>query len=471
MIVSHGRPFRLTESDSDDVAKEKVKAFLEKNQMVCEEALESAPSYLVSVYAYVLLCFYNVALTFLFPVVVLSLMLKFGFKRSLSGIGDRLGLSKPSVHGKKRSWFHAASLGEWQALKPLMAGFDDASVLITTSSPEARDLIRSEKPGADVFLMPMDVLWIIRPWIKRWTPEALYIVETELWPNMIETCSKRYIPIFVVNGRLSQKSVAGWRRAGALMTRMLRRVSRFYVRTQEDADRFALLGAPRHRIEITGNLKVDQLRTVSTSDKASIRRGLFGDTNGVIVVAGSTWTGEEKMVLDAFKKAAPSSMRLIIAPRRKDRFNEVDALLRKEGVSFDRWSKIKAAGSWTSPILLVDTLGDLKKMYEAADLAFVGGTLVKRGGQNPLEAAACGVPVVFGPSMENFAEEARTLVACGAAVQKETTVDVVEAIVQLLNDPERRHLMGGKAIDAVKRSQGVAEKILSSLKDEMSIHK
>jgi lysophospholipid acyltransferase (LPLAT)-like uncharacterized protein len=121
MIVSHGRPFRLTESDSDDVAKEKVKAFLEKNQMVCEEALESAPSYLVSVYAYVLLCFYNVALTFLFPVVVLSLMLKFGFKRSLSGIGDRLGLSKPSVHGKKRSWFHAASLGEWQALKPLMA--------------------------------------------------------------------------------------------------------------------------------------------------------------------------------------------------------------------------------------------------------------------------------------------------------------------------------------------------------------
>jgi 3-deoxy-D-manno-octulosonic-acid transferase len=472
MIVSHGRPFVLKEKTSEEKAKEKVRALLDKNEEACIGALAQTPSYGQSLLAVELLGLYNVFLHAMFPLWMSVLVLKYGFKRSFLGMGERLGLSHPSRPSERRVWFHAASLGEWQALKPLLTKMAPTKeILITTSSPEARDLIRNERPDDAVHLVPSDLPWIVGPWIRRWAPEAVFIVETELWPNLMEACYKAFIPIFVVNGRISNKSVRGWSRARPLMSRLLRHVSWFYVRTDEDAARFKSLGAPSERVQVTGNLKVDNLIVLSPADKKETRRRLWGSAPGTVIVAGSTWGDEEDLILNILEQPGCEHVRLVIAPRRAERFDSVAKLIEGKSISFDRWSKIRDDHSWTSRVLLVDTLGDLKKMYEAGDVAFIGGSFVKKGGQNPLEAASPGNPLVFGASMENFASEARHLVAGGGAFQGENAVEILSSLAKLARDAALRRHMGEKAAHVVESGQGVANRIYESIREQMEILK
>jgi 3-deoxy-D-manno-octulosonic-acid transferase len=232
------------------------------------------------------------------------------------------------------------------------------------------------------------------------------------------------------------------------MQRLLRRVSMFYVRTPADAENFKTLGAPVERVQEMGNLKIDNLHVISNDEKRARRTELWGNVSGPVIVAGSTWGVEEKTLLDV------RGARLVIAPRRPERFDEVARLLESSGRSFSRWSKIKGA-AWTTDILLVDTLGDLGRMYQAADVAFIGGSLEPRGGQNPLEAAAARVPSVFGPSMHNFKWEAAALVRSGAAVQ---SADAVASLNDLIQNESRRRTMGDAAARFVEQNQGVAKK-------------
>ncbi len=472
IVVSHGQPFTLSEKVDDETAKAMVQALLHKNREACERALAEAPGYWQSLRASALMLIYNIMMIVLLPVWVPMLFAKHGFKRSAAGLGERLGRSKPERPSENRLWFHAASMGEWQALRPLfdrMSGAGDA--LITTSAPEVREQIRAERPGVDVYLVPADVRWIVKPWIKRWNPTALIVVETELWPNLVEACYAQYVPIFIVNGRLSARSVKGWRRASSLIRRLLRRISIFYVRTEDDAAHFRDLGAPAERIVVTGNLKVDNLNVLEPTQKSDVRRRLWGETTDVVITAGSTWDTEEEMILNVLNRTGSEKTRLVIAPRRASRFDAVAQLLEKKGIPFERWSKIRDTGRWSEQVLLVDTLGDLKKMYEASDIAFIGGSFVPRGGQNPLEAAACGIPLVFGASMENFSAEAESLVEQGAALQARSADEIVNSLTQLAAEVSRRKVMGSAAAHAVRNSQGVADRIAVALQEQMEILK
>lgn len=474
IIVSHGKPFLLHEDVPEEEAKEKVRTLLDGNEEVCVQALETAPSYIESFSALVLIGIYNVLLHLLAPIWLPIIFLRYGFKRSMAGMSERLGFAKPGSQAEKRFWFHAASLGEWQALAPFLEQMkkkEKGAYLVTTSAPEARDLIRREHPELTVHLLPMDLPWIIGPWISRWQPQAIFVMETELWPNLIEAAYRKYIPLFVINGRLSEKGLRGWAWARPLGRRLMRRVSHFFVRTETDARCYKLLGAPEGRVSVVGNLKVDNLRVLSPEEKTAARRKLWEDVSGTIVVAGSTWGEEEKLVLKLLAQPGCEKIRLVIAPRRRERFEEVAGLLQSQNFSFDRWSKIKDTGLWKSQILLVDTLGDLKRMYEAADIAFIGGSFEKRGGQNPLEAAAAGNALVFGASMGNFEKEADQLVRAEAAFQERDEIGLLSALQKLVTDVLMRRRMGEEASRVVLDSQGVAARVLSALQEKMEILK
>jgi 3-deoxy-D-manno-octulosonic-acid transferase len=274
---------------------------------------------------------------------------------------------------------------------------------------------------------------------------------------------RKNIPVFLVNGRLSARSAGRWKFFKPLAQSMLGEISGLFVRSELDGRRFFQLGAPVSRIRVTGNTKYDNLPVNSGDASQSARSTLFGKSDGLYVIAGSTWPGEETVFLRLLADASPVRFRLIVAPRRANRFDEVAGLLQKGAASWSRWSEVKKGAAWTTDILLVDTIGDLKNLYAASDIAFVGGSLAVRGGQNPLEPAAAGIPVLFGPSMENFHEEAAELKRAGAARQARHEKDLLSDIREIASNDGTRKMMGEAAARFIRGKQGAAKRTVDGL--------
>jgi 3-deoxy-D-manno-octulosonic-acid transferase len=225
------------------------------------------------------------------------------------------------------------------------------------------------------------------------------------------------------------------------------------------------LGAHPQRVTITGNTKSDTLVVATPEEKQKRRRGIVGDFDGLVLVGGSTWGGEEKALLKLFEAKIPQTFRLVLAPRRPERFQEVEHLLKLTPHTWTKWSQIKGHKIWETDILLLDTLGDLRRIYEAADIAFIGGSLYPRGGQNPLEAAAARLPLLFGPFMDNFSQEAHDFRKRGAAHQVLHAQDLVEECAHLMKDGSLRLAMGEAAVDVVVSYQGAADRTLEGIRD------
>ena len=324
------------------------------------------------------------------------------------GLSERLGFpprrippsTKPSI------WVHAVSVGEVLALseviRQLRTDFPHHRVVVSTTTDTGQNLAKTRFGAENVFYFPFDFKICVTPYFKALRPELVVIAETEFWPNFLRAAKQHRAQIAVVNARISDRSFPGYRRWRAVLSRILSSVDIFLAQTAEDARRLKEIGAPEDRVFVAGNLKFD-VPAPAASPIVSQLRSAFHSSAGPTIVCGSTVAGEEPLLLAAFKDVLaryPGSV-MLLAPRHPERFDEVNNLLQQSGLPFHKrstWNGEQLSGG----VLVIDSIGELASLYALADIAFVGGSLVPRGGHSILEPAQHGVAILTGPHTENF---------------------------------------------------------------------
>jgi len=316
------------------------------------------------------------------------------------------------VAGKPVVWVHCVSVGETLAATRLIADLEEALpgfvVVISTTTPTGQRVAR-ERFGVDrVFFFPLDFAFAVRPYLRALQPQMLVLMESELWPRVLVECERAKVPVAVVNARVSDRSLPRYMRLRALWKPLLEKVSLLLAQSEEDARRWKLIGAPAGVVRSAGNLKFDIRAAEETPLVRLVRQYLPVDAR--VLVSGSTHEGEEELLLDCWKTLPVPQRVMILAPRHPQRAEAVLALAAARGMRAVRMSawRLDPTAIADGDVLLVDTVGELSSLYSLAKVAFVGGSLVPHGGQNPLEPARFGVPVLMGPHMENFREIVET---------------------------------------------------------------
>jgi len=387
------------------------------------------------------------------------------------GLSERLGWVPDRLReGDTRQtiWVHAVSVGEVLAasrlVNELSACAPQYRVLLSTTTRTGQRLAR-ERTGADhTFYFPLDFPWIVGRYLKRLDPVLLVLVETEFWPNLLTACRRAAIPVAVVNGRISDRSLPRYLRLRFLWKQILAGVSIVLAQSEEDAKRLKAIGAPSGRVSFGGNLKFD----VRSAEPAAITTALRDKLpSGVrVLVCGSTLEGEEEILLDAFeqlRKTIPDSV-MILAPRHPERFGKVAQLLKNRkqlSVRRSNWikrpSKIKPG-----TVILLDSIGELASVYALASVAFVGGSLIPAGGHNPLEPAQFAVPVVMGTHYANFRAIIDTLVYA-EALKLATIETLVPILENLLTDDEAANTLGVRALEVFHHQSGATGRAITAL--------
>jgi 3-deoxy-D-manno-octulosonic-acid transferase len=385
----------------------------------------------------------------------------------LANLPQRLGHYRHAAR-EHDLWIHAVSVGEAMAAKPVVdlvrARRPETSIVITTTTVTGQTQARRLFADVTITYFPFDFAFAVRRFLRHHRPRAFVTMETEIWPNTIRICREQNISMLLANGRISDRSFPRYRAVRALLAPLLRHYERILVREQTDLDRFVAMGAPAERVEVVGNVKFDYEPDDTPLEIGTMLERLIGGRP--VLILGSTMEGEPEAFLPELE-ALLSRRRafVIIAPRKPQRFEMVAGLLATSSLRFVRRSEIERAGA--ADVLLLDTLGELARLYRYATVAFIGGTLTPRGGHNPIEAAAVGVPVCFGPSMSNFREIAEQFVRNGAARQLESAAAVVAFAAELFDDAAMARELGTRARETVERNRGAsartAERILEIL--------
>lgn len=377
---------------------------------------------------------------------------------------ERFGAVSPAV-GEQVIWIHAVSVGEVQAVVPvvraLLDRYQQYSLLVTTVTPTGSAQVAGlfEDHVAHLYA-PWDLPGAVARFLDRVQPRLAIIMETELWPNLFHACSQAGIPLLLVNARLSDRSMSGYLHFRKLIGSTLSAATEILTQGGQDARRFEALGADRRKITVTGNLKFEQQLSPGLPAQAAELRREWG-TERPVWIAGSTHEGEDELVLDVFRrvrKRVPDCL-LVLVPRHPERFDAVAALTRQRGYDPVLRSTRVACTADTS-VFIGDSIGELMLFYAAADVAFVGGSLVHAGGHNLLEPAAAGIPVITGPHVYNFAEIGELLVSAGACRIVESTAELETAVLHWLQDPDARRQAGGQAREAVVMNRGALETVM-----------
>ncbi len=360
-------------------------------------------------------------------------------------------------------WIHAVSVGEVQAIEPLVRHLREAhprlALTITTSTPTGSERVKLLF-GSDVFhaYCPYDLPFAIRRFLDRVQPRMLIMVETEIWPNLLALCARRGIPTLLANGRLSMRSARGYGRLGAFSRQVFSGIGAVAAQSQADADRFVSLGVPPERVSVTGSIKFDMRIPASVQEQIQVLRRAWGDRS--VWVAASTHEGEDEQVLSAHRRVLqemPSTL-LVLVPRHPERFDKVAALVARHGFRLCRRSSEQPCGEDVQ-VFLGDTMGELPVFLGGADVAFIGGSLVKVGGHNMLEAAAQGVPVVFGPHVFNFSGIARLLRDREAGVMVEDAASLAAQVSAWLQDASERSRIGENGRQVVEENRGALQRL------------
>lgn len=390
---------------------------------------------------------------------------------------ERFGLFSPSPNLERPAiWVHAVSVGEIQAAAPLVESllrqYPDYRLVVTTTTPTG-----SERAcalfGDRVFhvYLPWDLPGCMSRFLARIRPALLLIMETELWPNMLHYSRAAGCRIMLVNARMSEPSARGYRRVHGFTRSMLQQLNVAACQTSTDGERLLTLGLPQVALALTGSIKFDLEIDEDLRCQATSLRQAFSGQGRPVVVAASTHAGEEVLILAAYRdvREALGDCLLVLVPRHPERFDDVDELCRKGGWQVVRRSAAEAPGA-DDDILLGDTMGELLLLLGTATVAVVGGSLVSRGGHNPLEAAAWGVPVVVGPHMTNFEDICQRLISAGALVQLDSPVGLASCLVELLEDPARRQSMGAAGQQVLAGNRGASNRVMALVAEQLAGH-
>jgi 3-deoxy-D-manno-octulosonic-acid transferase len=362
-------------------------------------------------------------------------------------------------------WIHAVSVGETRAAAPLIAAlrarYPAQPVLITCMTATGRaTALELYGAFAHIHYLPYDYAWAMRRFIARARPRLCVLMETELWPNLIRAASRAGVPLVLANARLSERSARGYARLSALTRESLAAFSVIAAQTDADASRLLRLGA--RRVEVTGSLKFDAVAPIAQIELGARWRHAWGAERRVLLAA-STRAGEEALILEAFMAYAPRTALLVIVPRHPQRFDEVAAMLDASGLSWQRRSAFSGELAHGVEVLLGDSLGELFAYFAAADVAFVGGSLLPFGGQNLIEACQVGCPVLVGPHTYNFAEIARGAIARGAAQRVVDADELIAAAYDLLDDAATRAAMRRAGLAFAATHRGAIDSLMALL--------
>ena len=415
------------------------------------------------------------------PIAVIRLYVRSRKERGYrEHIGERFGSvpGRPAGDRSRLIWLHAVSVGETRAAQPLiealMAAHPEAKVLVTHMTPGGR--ATSESLFGDRVLrcyVPYDFPWAVRRFLRAWRPSLGIVMETEVWPTLIDECRRANVPLVLANARMSMRSYKRADRFGRAARPVFGGFTRVLAQSPSDAERLSALGAPE--VAVLGNLKFDM-----TAPDALIERGHFwrkAFDRKHVWVAASTRDGEEPLLIEALRRVAqtdPNEGRdvlLVLVPRHPQRFDEVASLLEREGVNFVRRSQWSGGGALdaASPtgthvqVLLGDSMGELPAYYAAADVAFIGGSLMPLGGQNLIEACTVGTPVVFGEHMFNFTQASNDALAAGAAIQVHNQTELADALTRFFTDEARQVTMSGAASAFAARHRGATRRTVAVL--------
>lgn len=397
----------------------------------------------------------------------------------LGSLGQRFGFLPISVNIDREPsiWIHAVSVGEVLTTRALVGELrtrhPGLRMFLSTTTLTGQQVARARLSEADaIFYFPFDLPWVIRRLLDILQPRLFVMMETEIWPNLLRACRRRGIRTALVNGRISSRSYPRYRLLRPFFRRVLDDLDRCCMQSEESARRILALGADPARVVVTGSLKFDALDWPPPGSHAQGRdrvlRYFRVSENRLVVVAASTLRGEDRPVLDAFRRlrAERPGALLILAPRHPERFAEVEALARGEGLRVVRRTELRVDAEPQADVVILDTIGELARLFQVATLVFVGGSLVDAGGHNILEPAVFGKPIVFGPYMQNFAEIADTFLAHGAAVQVGSGDELARVLVDLAADPVRRASLGAAARALVEANRGAGARTLAVL-DEL----
>lgn len=373
-------------------------------------------------------------------------------------------------------WFHAVSVGEVLQLQKVLdetaARYPDAELFVTTTTDTGYDVACTKYPQHTVSYFPLDFTWAVSRALATIRPDQVVLVELELWPNFVFQCQRRNIPLALINGRIGEKSFRGYSKVKGLIRRVLGCFDVLAVQSATYGERLVALGAPADRVVVTGNIKFDRVESDRQSPKTTELRRAFGiQPHEQVFIAGSTQAPEEMYALDAWRslRADFPHLRLILVPRHKERFQDVAELVHQRGMPLLRRSELVAGTSTSTaatskpPVLLLDTLGELAACWGLADIAFVGGSLTNRGGQNMLEPAGYGAAVLFGPNTWNFKDITEALLSRDAARVIRNADELTQTLRELLSNAEVAQAMGQRARAFVAEQQGATVKTVDRI--------
>jgi 3-deoxy-D-manno-octulosonic-acid transferase len=387
-----------------------------------------------------------------------------------AGLSERLGripARLPTDRPRPTIWVHAVSVGEVMAVSGLIAELKtrlpERRVVVSTTTDTGQKLARGRFGEENVFYVPLDFAFAIRPYLRLLRPELMILAETEFWPNLLRLTHKSGAKIAVVNARISDRSLRGYLRFRALLRRVLCHIDLFLAQTEEDGRRLQQLGAPGARVRVSGNLKFDVALPVAPEIVSRVRQGLQATESGPVFVCGSTVEGEEPLLLRAFEivMARHAGAVMILAPRHPERFVMVAELLQQMGIRY--WRRSEWGGDpLGGGVLLLDSIGELSAVYSLADIAFVGGSLVPRGGHNIIEPAQYGVPIVVGPHTENF-RDIVGLFQIRGAVRVVGPDELPLVLMELIADPQERATLGRRAAETLASQKGATQRTADAL--------
>lgn len=410
---------------------------------------------------------YRLLLNLAIPFALIGLAIR-GFKNPAywSRWGERFGFAPDEI--KKAApfdlWIHAVSVGEARAAAPLvnrlLSEHPDTNILLTTTTPTGSAMVKmmlQDKVSHCYF--PYDLTWAMRKFVATVQARTVFIMETEIWPNMIESVKRFGSTLVYTNVRLSERSYLRYAKFPELVKRTLAQVDFFAVQGKLDRKHLELLAVPSEKITETGSIKFDVNVPPSLRESAAVMRRELGQDR-LIWIAGSTREGEESKILIAYKELKKKfpSLLLILVPRHPERFDYMARKIQRRGLVCVRRTEDLSEVGADVDVYLGDTMGELSLMYASSDVAFVGGSLEPLGGQNILEPCALGVPVVFGPHMFNFPDISRWTIKEGAGIMVQNTDELTSVIGELLSNPSLRDEMGSKGIAFINGHRGALDK-------------